>query len=319
MSVATLDDPFTTEEHWHFFREFIRHEKSVGGPDPQLDTMAKMTEGMTLREKMWAAGCFAATYCVGTAEVIFAYDLPPPNAAWLREHWEGLPLRRERRAVRTPDKLARCLADYADWMDRVAPEWWGSFGDAYRSVSKVWGMGRYINLKLVELLHRQGVHGFPQDCLDARGAWSPRRGMASLYPQHAEWLLGGDDLRTVSRVEGLALSMLEGELRDLGLTWFELQVFLCEYKQALRGKKYPGRSHDSELGYWHRTQGHFGKPSGMPGARAAIFPAEVLGEKQGWAGVREQCERAMVDHGYMWSDLLYDYAATTNFANPVLR
>ena len=149
--------------------------------------------------------------------------------------------------------------------------------------------------------------------------------MASLFPEHSSWLLVGDGARTVRNVEALAQSMLVNECADLDLTWFELQVFLCEYKQALRGKKYPGRSHDSELGYWHRTRAHFGlrgTSDDVLTARAEAFPHEVLGELQGWEGVRPECERTMLDNGYMWTDLRMDYMATKakgDFSKPVMR
>jgi hypothetical protein len=307
-------------QDWALFEGFVTREKALGGPDPQLDTLVVMTDADE-RTALWQLGCFAATYAVGPAEVLWQHwdhDTPPPEQ-WLRERWEGLPLRRERRAVRTPVKLARCLESYSAWAAGFRQEQQQTWEQLWGALTPIWGMGRYINLKLAELLHRR--FGTPaQDSLMAAGGWSPRKGMASLYPEHSELLLGGDTAAEVAAVEELA-TQLRATLAERGirLSWFELQVFLCEYKQAMRAKKYPGRSHDTELTYWRTAQSHFGSGSTMLEARARLFPPEVLGEQQCWMGARKECERTMVDHGYLWSDLEYDYMATFDFARPVAR
>jgi hypothetical protein len=287
-----------------------------------------MVEGCELSEKLWRGCCFAATYCLGSAEAIWKKwswnDVLMRGSsfhAWLVDNWKGLPLRRERRAVRTPEKLHHCCKSAAEWVSIGPGGWWyyQDFEEAFRDTARIWGMGRYIQLKLIEVFHRFGAHTQQVD-LQARGGWSPRRGLASLYPEHAEWLNAGDDAPTVQRVERLG-SELKSELASQGLEldYFKLQVFLCEYKQALRGKKYPGRSHDSELDYWNKTQAHWHNDSDLYRARALAFPTEVLGEHQGWNGVRPELETVLLDHDYMWSDLTYDYVATSDFAHPVLR
>ncbi len=327
-----LSERFVVEEHWRHFHDFAHWERAVGGPDPQLDTLAAMVEDWELVDRAWACGLFAAAYCLGPAEAIWREFTPeqvvadePRWTAWVAANWQGLPLRRERRAVRTPGKFARCVASYAKWLLDCDPSagWFvqQDYEAGFAETAQVWGMGRYIQMKLMEALHRCGVVVTRQDQLMAKGGWSPRTGLASLYPEDASWLTGGDDAATCARVEARAAELLEVlAAQGLELSWFHLQVFLCEYKQALRGKKYPGRSHDSELEYWRRSQAHFGGESGLLPARQRAFPAEVLGESSGmWMGVREDCERTLIDHGYMWTDLLYDYTATTDFARPKVR
>lgn len=323
-----LADQFETHLHWEYFLGFAEKEMQLGGPDPQLQTLGPMTKDLPYSEKVWAMGCFGAGYTVATAEVIWnewplrrVLGAPQTFTGWIRANWSGITLRRERRAVRTPEKFARCLLSYAEWSDGCYGEHWWEHADykaAYESISQVWGMGRYINLKILELLYRHCGSASPQDSLMAKGGWSPRTGMASLYPDHKDYLLGDDTSETVVLVERLARA-LQQECGDKGvpMSWFELQVFLCEYKQALRGKKYPGRSHDSELDYFRKSQAYWHNDSSIYQARANTFDDRVLGEVSGmWHGVREPLERTLVDHGYLWSDLEFDYVGTSNFKEP---
>jgi hypothetical protein len=323
-----LAERFETHLHWEYFLEFAEKEMALGGPDPQLETLGPMAKDLPRLDRVWAMGCFGAGYTVATAEVLWniwpvadVIDRPEVFETWVSENWKGITLRRERRAVRTPGKFAKCLISYAHWAYDAADEHWWDYPDyvaAYESISRVWGMGRYINLKILELLFRHCGSQSPQDQLMARGGWSPRMGMASLYPDSKDYLLGDDSIRNVLMTEALACRLKE-ECAEQGvfMSWFQLQVFLCEYKQALRGKKYPGRSHDSELDYYRKSQAYWNNESGIYAARAKLFDHEVLGEASGmWSGVRETLERTLLDHGYLWSDLEFDYVGTTDFKEP---
>jgi hypothetical protein len=57
-------------------------------------------------------------------------------------------------------------------------------------------------------------------------------------------------------------------------------------------------------------------------SRSNLFPDWALGEKQGWDGRREELGPLPVEHGYMWTDSLYDYHKTLaagDWAKPVAR
>ncbi len=296
---------FTLEEHWHFFQEFIYWEQAVGGPDPHLATLGAMLEGESWEERVWRCGCYAAGYNVPTAQVLWenypwprALEEPAEFASFIERHWAGFGLRRERRAVRTPSKFSRCLDSYAQWAAHGDKDWWDTpdFDRAWRETGSVYGLGRYVQLKLVEALCRFADGKFWQDDIRAQGGASPREGLALLYPQHADWLMTGpDDLENAARAERLAMQ-LRTDLRDggrhLDVDWFTLQVVLCEYKKtSVAARQYPGRTHDTELKYWRAAHAYWGLDDTMLRARERCFPTRSLGEKQGWWG-REKDFRA---------------------------
>ena len=242
---------------------------------------------------------------------------------WIEEHWEGLTFRRERRAVRTREKLARYFLSFAEWAERVPTAGWltttdreQAYREAWYSADAVWGLGRYGKLKLLEALNRGGYRLELPD-IRARGGWSPRQALALLIPEHAD-VLGRDTKSAAVEVEKIA--------EDYRLTSptllnrYEFQVLLCDYKQSYVGRRqYPGRSQDSEIAYSQKIADYWPWDTAMWGARAGLFPPEVLGEIAGWDHVRDELGHVLTDHGYTWSDFRYDYLATTDLASPVTR
>jgi hypothetical protein len=323
--------PFTTEEHRHFFAEFIRWETAVGGPDPHLATLGEMVRRRSFAERVWRCGLYASGYNVPTAEVIWQNwpwermeheggTLP----AFVQAHWPGgFGLRRERRAVRTAEKFARCLMSIADFTTLVTeerPAWWTergpeAFEQAWKLTGGIYGLGRYVQLKFVEALARYADGDFFQTDIRASGGQSPREGLALLYPAESEWLLASAG-QEVQRTEELAVRLRESlyERDGLEVDFFTLQVVLCEYKKCWQGKQYPGRTHDTELRYLRNVHSYWHNDTDMLRARAVVFRPESLGEISGWDGAREPLENTLPLYRYTWSDLKYDYNKTINRA-----
>jgi len=317
------------EEHWYWMAEFIRLETDLGGPDPHLATLGKMIEAEPQWERVWRIGCYAAGYNVPTGEAIWqewsqgdVLGRPAEFAGWIAAHWAGMGLRRERRAVRTPEKFARCLVSYAAWMETaMTAPWWTEpdFPRAWQECDRIYGMGRYVLLKLVEGLCRYGGARFVETDIRAAGGHSPREGLALLYPEHLSRLTSSDNSPLLVRwIEEVVAADARVRLERMTgpLDYFTLQVILCEYKKVQAGRQYPGRTHDTELRYLADAQRYWRNTSTMLAARRAIFPVQVLGEVQGWDGKREELSACLPDHGYLWSDLIFDYHATDDLAAP---
>lgn len=321
-------EPFSSQDHWRYMFEFIRAETAVGGPDPHIATLGEMIKDCTQEEKIWRAGCYAVGYNVPTAEVLWR-EWPWDRILmetqvfekWLKENWAGIGLRRERiRPIGTPSKYAKCLLSYAEWMRDTDKWWWyePDYPRAWEQLTKIWGMGRYVLLKLAEVFTRYCDGLFVQTDIRAQGAKSPREGLALLWPNEAAWLLSSvDNARTAELVEELANKTMSN--LGLSINHFTMQVVLCEYKKVFLGRQYPGRTHDTELRYLREAQTYWGHESDMLTARAQVFPARALGEVQGWDGAREPLEPILPLHRYTWSDLRYDYDKTTDFAEPKVR
>jgi len=306
-------------DHWQAFKDFITYELAAGGPDPHMRCVEWMSRGLPDAEKVWRAGVYVSVYNVPAAEVIWrawpwarVLDEQEKLTPWIAEHWGGLTLRRERRAVRTPAKLAACLISYA-WWARDFPGWAvhlppneGGFQQAWSLSMEIHGFGRYAMLKLIETLRR--MDQLPVTWFDLRsyGGWSPRLTLSLLEPSLPADEAHKDGMVQCGRADVVAGRVLQ-RLHDEGLPldWFRYEVFLCDYRQSAIGmRQYPGRSNDSEMEH-HTAVAREGHETLLWSARQALLPAWARGEIQGWHGVRKPLSEVLATHGYTWSDLLY--------------
>jgi hypothetical protein len=323
---------------WHREKliEFTRLKLEVGEPSPHLAIMGHLVRDMPEADGLWALGCYAATYCLPTAQVI--WSLQPFSVArksslepWIRDNWPGIVTRTERRCVRSPVKMAECLASLARWIEndfpalRTLPQelTHSNYDVVWESVNRIKFFGRYINIRFVEGLRR--YFKVPAMLYDIRsvGGWSPKRCLCFIYPEHIEKLLVDD-------VEGNALtnmlcaellSEIKAELPEVNEYVFA--AMLCEYKACYENyHQYPAWTIDQEPLMYDKVYAYWGDDidtSLLWNARAALFPQAVLGEISGWHGTRWPLTRCLHDHGYNWSDLKYDWARTDNVARPFER
>ena len=333
---------------WHKrkFILFTKRKLEIGEPSPHLTIVGHMSKDVSIRKRLWLLGCYAATYCLPSAQVI--WELSPksiesgwagcPDLDWFKKHWKGIITRTERRCVRTPEKMWECLMSYREWMYHEYPRLLKigkkpgmantpKFYDiVWESVSAIRYFGRYINIRLIEGLRR--YCDIPASLYDIRsiGGWSPKKCLAYLYPQHAKVLL-------IDNKEGNALTnklayelLAEVQKTVPKCNEYIIAALLCEYKGAFEKRhQYTGWTIDQEIPLYDKAIAYWkDKVNTKPlwEAREALFPQEVLGEKNKWHGTRWELAKALRDHGYIWSDLLHDYEATLktrNFAKPVLR
>ena len=315
------------------FAEFCRLKMAVNGPDVHMKCAGAATAGLPDDERRWRLAIYNCFSSVATAAVIWSrwprariFETSDVDlAAWLRAHWKGIPIRNTRRPVRAPHKLARCLKSVAAYDVDVAAL---DYEAAWKSLDTVYSWGRYVRIKYLETLRRFGGSAYAHLAapdIRARDAWSPRRALAWLYPTYAATL----DVKTNDRAALNVVSALVGETRaavmelvGCDVSHYELEALLCNYRQSLTGKLYVGRTIDSELEYHRKVAAFWDEPytdTDIFAARRATFPVETLGEVQGWDGPRPPLFFLLTEHGYIWSDLVYDYRATTDFAHPVRR
>jgi hypothetical protein len=287
--------------HWPLFRKFIRAEKAVGGPDCQFTLMlehAKRHAGdLPPHDMMWLIGCYGAHHCAMPAYEVFnafryedVLDHPRRLRSWLKEHWRALPVRREMRSHRMLDKRWKCLVDFAHY---ARSNRWkcGTFDEVWDDSQKqVKFYGRYMAIKVLELMYRTVRPDMPSIDIRAQHAWSPRAAMALLYPEHADWI--GDrkrnDPETVCRVEKFARKIYRDlHEHDIDVSYFELQGLLCNYKEMLYGRFYPGAGHDEDIEYMREYARDFDSAPWWK-TRARIFDHRYLGEINGWDGLRPE-------------------------------
>lgn len=313
---------------WHMerFAEFDALKAAIGEPTPHMRIVQLMSRDVDRYEKLWRAGCYAVGYSILTAEAIWR-EWPldrflRERAAfpdWLAQNWPGIHTRTPRRAVRTQANFLRCLNSYRSWMFQeplLVSGYDASYDTWWKSANRIEFMGRYIVIRLLELLRRWGFMKAELPDIRAMDAESPVRCLSLLRPDAAEPLLAGD-VRVADRVahEVLAEASTDG-------SYFRFAALLCEYRKSYEDRgDYPGNQTDEELGYTHsRYADHWrtrGFDTGLFDVRAEVVPDRVRGEVHGWTGQRKLAASALRDHGVNWSDLRFDWAATEAAGRPV--
>ena len=285
------------------FTEFCRAELTACGPDPQFSLLAALTATSSPAERVWAVGCYCAVHCFPTA-VIMWHEWRADDAlcrtealqAWQLHHWKGLPVRPEMKSARMPAKRLACYMGFAKlaqtWPDLLATTQGLTPYDAVwsRAIASVPFFGRYMAIKFLELLRLTVAPDLVLADLRPRDAWSPRRVLGWLFPDEAHVLDSPDNSTATLGVVNAAGARTRASLATAGVavTWYQLQVLLCEYREALAGGFYPGCSHDEELAYIRQAAAVFGAPAVAPiyAARRRLFPAALLGELNDWGAFR---------------------------------
>jgi hypothetical protein len=306
-------------DHWRGFREFCALDKMSGGPDSHMKTIVHLAREMNPWDKVWLAGLYVAVYNVPMALVL--HDAAPRRdelvalERLVHENWSGVVLRRERRRpVGSPVKLMDCVRSVSSWVDSYTHRLIAmDYEQMWEAADEIRYFGRYAKLKFLETLRQMGLTKEIVPDIRAYDGWSPREGLCLLYPDDESCYLlrQGSTPREIVEVEALANKTFAKFSATLNR--YELQVFLCDYKQCVNGRQYPGRSLDSELDHHANVIKTFGKTYGsnvgrdLFTAREELFPSWALGEKQGWTGVREELTEFFSRTGDMWSDSIWEF------------
>ena len=316
---------------WHLtkFIQFTSFKNKVGEPSPHLAMVGYMAKDKDKHTTAWMLGCYAASYCLPTAQVMWSnWDYarvvsePGKFLNWLKNNWKGIVTRQERRCVRTSEKMHRCLHGYAVWLDSKFDSLYDAdsksseeyYDYVWDSVCSVPFIGRYIGIRLVEGLRRFcGVQAHLYD-VRSMGGWSPKKALVFLYPKEQKWLLSNTP-EANTRADEIAADLLSKVKARLPyVNYYVLAGMLCEYREAFeRRHQYPAWTIDQEPLLYDKVRSYWQDDLDMKlfwSTRKALFPREALGElDNGWYGTRWAAAKTLRDYGYNWSDLLYNYKA----------
>jgi hypothetical protein len=282
-------------DHWPVFVEFVAAERAAGGPDAQLALLAELARmhECDQTEKVWMAGCYGAVHCVPTAFVTWQEFRPQEVVAdnkrlsqWLLDNWDALPMRVEMRSARMLEKRLDCLTDFARYALDYKPgltynQRW------HHSQVAVKYYGRYMAIKFLELLRQMLEPELIAPDIRSKDGWSPRRSLALLHPEVpilAE--ATNKSVEAVKAMEDTAID-IQAKLNEAGIpiSFFQLQVLLCNYREALNGGFYPGGGHDEEMDFMEIVSKKFSTTL-VYVARRNIFDQRYLGELNDWFGLR---------------------------------
>ena len=324
------------EWHWPLFVDFVKLEIEAGGPDPHMHAMAYLSKNETDEEKLWRAMAYISCYNVPAAEYIWdnwpwtrvEAEKPADFWKWVQANWEHLPMRKERRPIRSPKKLGNFLSEtgpsfVSTALDKGLEQYHyynpNGHSSLYNQVQAIPSVGRYSGMKVCETLRLLKLTSATSPDMNPKGGWAPRLALSFFYPKHTDQLNADDQqVDTLALCDDLFDDIIY-RLReeDIRLTPFVAEVMLCDYKQAVNGSQYPGKSQDSELAYLWKVGRHLTESTYYNKVRPALIPWWARGEVRGWDGVRKELAMTVKDHDYMWSDKLYDYELTTDLAHPL--
>jgi hypothetical protein len=353
-AIKPIDNDHPAEWHSRMFTQFGAAKDVIGEPTPHMRVVDYMCRDVSDAEASWRAGCYLTAYSVLTGEGIWnswSWERiraePKAFLPWLEANWAGVHTRKPRRCVRTPRQFNESLLSWADWAATELPrlteksatyydkayaaragdeaeqhlvrqaeydEWWKSAND-------IRYYGRYIAIRVLELMRRRGKTKAELYDIRAVGAHSPIRCLMLLRPDRVDELMTGNP----RVVDSIAREVKE-ELRLAGIdmSFFIFATLLCEYRSGYEGGgDYAGNQHDEELeyslsryaDYWAAT----GLKSQLYEARAAIDPHSCLGEIEGWNKRRLDVAGWMRQRGVVWNDTLYDYHKSIAADAPVAR
>jgi len=284
-------------DHWPLFEELIRGEQEVYGPDCQLHLLLSLAPEASDVERVWLAGTYGAHHCVPSAWAVWQAFRPAEVVRepgklfeWLQENWTALPVRPEMRSHRMVAKRHQCLYDFAvyalgeSWRTGTYQEVWE---DAIESVKY---MGRYMNIKYMELLRRIARPDMVLSDMRAKNGWSPRIALGLFFPSEIANIIADKKNNTqeaINLTEKCATEVIQ-HLAERGITvsYFQLQVVMCNMREALLGTFYPAAGMDEEMDYIKIAETKFDM-SHVWETRKRIFPHQYLGELNGWFGLRQ--------------------------------
>lgn len=321
-------------EHKSMFAEYLKLNQAVGDPDSHIRTTGGLARDIEdINERAWFCCLFGCFYNVPSAVVVHAFwplelvlKLPIEFAEWINDNWKGFIVTTERRTARTPKKMLESLMSAAFWAtqkfdnpDRDYEIWWLEIQESIRH------FGRYISIKFLESLYLGGVINTRLPDIRPIDGWSPRKTLAWFYPGYASFCIKGNEPLQIRGVNEVVL-LVQKELKDnhnIEADMFDLEVVLCTYRtlhESVNGN-YPGFSQDATLGQYNHLLAYWGEEHLIKilEKRKEMFPAIALGEIQGWKGPRKELNKCHWEYGYLWTDTVYDYKATTDLKNPIRR
>ena len=333
-AIKPIENDHGADWHMDKFVKFAKAKAAIGEPTPHMRVVDYLCRDLPLEEQTWRAGLYLAGYSVLTGEGIWnswSWDRYQseglgPFTMWLKDNWKGVHKRKPRRCLPTYLKFAACVDSYATWaatgFPRLRQTRWADpqveYDEWWQSADTIYQFGRYINIRLLELMRRRGHMQAHLYNIRAVGAHSPIRCLMLLKPDRVADLMTGE--------QGVVNEIAQEVKSDLGmeLSYFLYATLLCEYRSGYEnGKDYAGNQHDEELEYsYSRYADHWratGLQSRLYEARAAIDPHECLGEIQGWRKRRLDVAGWLRTRGIVWDDTIYDYHMSVRANEPVAR
>lgn len=316
------------------FADFVAFEGAAGGPSPNLKLIKAAADAggaSTPADRAWLAGCYAAVYNTPSSVQLWsdwplgrllksAADHGPHElVAYLRSNWDGIVIHSNRRRTHANiEKLASGMLGLAAFAVEEGWEKGDDYDRLWADVTAVPAIGRYFGIKLAGTLHALGLTEAQQYDIRPRGAKNGRRTLALLHDDMKLDQRAGNRKVIIDHVDGVAFqTKLWLETIGLKTSWFEFEALLCEFNQMVKGDRYPQKTSDADLDALYKMETHFSTSHRafeiVREARRRVLPEYAVDVLK-----RKELLDVYAKHGYVWSDAVYDYGATTDLSDPVV-
>lgn len=289
--------------YWPLFENFVVEELKAHGPDSQLQLLLELAPDASDVSKVWLIGTYCGHHCVAPAWAIWNHFTPEQVLRdpislrlFLERNWLALPVRQEMHSHRMLEKRWSCLVDMALY---ATGESWrkGSYEKIWNeSIESVSYFNRYLGIKFMEMMRRTVRPDLILSDIRAQKGWSPRAMIALLYPEMAVTIGNRHDngFETVWYAEEYA-TKIKNHLKTVGIevSYYQLQVLLCNTKQMVEGRVAPGSGHEAELNFIKTAEKNFSM-SHVYDTRKRIFEPRYLSEIPGWQGLQKETWRRKV-------------------------
>lgn len=262
-------------KHFDRFLYFCRLQLVTGDYDAHIPLLKLLTRsrGLSPEESIWIGFLYMAYYSEGSAWV--AFNRPgvrrranPPPA--------DLPITTQRRnlyggrIVRHFTDLYAVKPSLAGWLAECS-SWSALLGH----LQTLYGNGRWASYTTGELLTHLGGPQVEPSTFEIMDSSGPKQGLVALGLPPTE-----DGARTVRAALSAA---------GLNLQMSVLESLLCDWAGMNKGTFYAGRNIDRQQGRILEVERRTGMTcTALWVGRQIVYPAETLGELNGWEGIDRQ-------------------------------
>jgi hypothetical protein len=298
-------DRLTDYPRWH------RAQVITGDIDPMYPVLLELSDIWRLDydQRAWLVFLHVAWYHPGST--LAAFQRVPNLDALPRTYDDldaagllSLPTGTERRGHRSKDALAkhliragdvlRAAGGYLPWVEQGRDEFEGTLGwtRTFDWLTNLPGNGRWAAYKSVEML--QKVAALPIEAADAGHRFSsgPRKGLADLGLD-----VPGNGAAAVRELDDVTAA-LAADIGESDIA--QVETSLCDFHSLVSGHYYLGHDIDAMLDAFLSERLPAGSVTQAAwDARIAAFDDALLGEHNGWTGVRRDLNTRYRMHGEM--------------------
>ncbi len=321
------------------FKEFYKLSMLIGDVDPAYPCLRYIADRheLNLQQRYWLAYLYALSYCATTAYYMFNQFPDYENVniericKWWIQNKEKTYFQTDRRRIKSYNIVDRMIESYMKEVGQNQHQYYSNFllnkdpkinyKFAYKGVSNFYYFGRFSIFNLLQSVRQLTNLNIQPDGLDLKGAQSCRNGLC--YALDKKDMMTKINKQKMKNVK-IDYRFLQNELIKLyqslkkqnafPVTYWNIETVLCAFKKIFWKTRYLGYYIDRQLQQINIARQRITKGINwdiMFEFRKQFFNVELLGQIQGWNGIRKQNMNLYLDCGIynknLPKELKYNY------------